>query len=346
MSENEQKGERIAKVLARAGLCSRREAERWIGEGRVKVNGKTLETPACTVTDKDTVVVDGKPLPDKQETQLWRFHKPAGLVTTHKDPEGRETVFDKLPPEMGRVISIGRLDLNTEGLLLLTNDGELARKLELPSTGWVRRYRVRVHGHVNAKSLEELKNGVTIEGVRYASIQASIDEGDQEKRKTNTWLMVALTEGKNREIRKVMEHMGLEVSRLIRVSYGPFQLAAMPKGAIEPVAPKTLKAQLGLGKAPQGEGRAQRKDKGWTGAPAKRPRRKPTDRTSSESKAKPEKRADWKQGTKPSGRPAEKHEGRPSGKPGRKTSGKPGGRPSGKPPGSSRKPNANRRGKA
>ena len=279
MNENQQKGDRIAKILARAGLCSRREAERWIADGRVEINGKTLETPACTVTDKDMVLVDGKALPEKQETRLWRYHKTAGLVTTHNDPEGRETVFGKLPDELGRVISIGRLDLNTEGLLLLTNDGELARKLELPSTGWVRRYRVRVHGWVNEKALEELKNGVTIEGVRYASIQAAVDETDKEKKKANTWLMVALTEGKNREIRKVMEHLGLEVNRLIRVSYGPFQLAALPKGSVEEVPPKTLKAQLGIGKAPQGEGRAQPKNKGKGKPPAKRPRRRTSDKS-------------------------------------------------------------------
>ena len=280
MTDTPMKGDRIAKVLARAGLCSRRDAERWIADGRVKLNGKVLDTPAVTVTEKDMILVDGKPLPDRQETRLWRYHKPAGLVTTHKDPEGRETVFDKMPPEVGRVISVGRLDLNTEGLLLLTNDGELARKLELPSTGWLRRYRVRVHGKVDEKALEELKNGVTIDGVRYAPIQASIDATDKERKKANTWLLVALSEGKNREIRKVMEHLGLEVNRLIRVSYGPFQLAAIPKGGIEEVAPKTLKAQLGLGKTPQGEGRAKRKekDKGKGRPPSKRPKRRTADK--------------------------------------------------------------------
>jgi len=280
MTDTPMKGDRIAKVLARAGLCSRRDAERWIADGRVKLNGKVLDTPAVTVTDKDMVLVDGKPLPNKQETRLWRYHKPAGLVTTHKDPEGRETVFDRMPPEVGRVISVGRLDLNTEGLLLLTNDGELARKLELPSTGWLRRYRVRVHGKVDEKALEELKNGVTIDGVRYAPIQASIDATEKERKKANTWLLVALSEGKNREIRKVMEHLGLEVNRLIRVSYGPFQLAAIPKGGIEEVAPKTLKAQLGLGKTPQGEGRAKRKDKdkGKGRPPSKRPKRRTADK--------------------------------------------------------------------
>lgn len=280
MTDTPMKGDRIAKVLARAGLCSRRDAERWIADGRVKLNGKVLDTPAVTVTEKDMILVDGKPLPDRQETRLWRYHKPAGLVTTHKDPEGRETVFDKMPPEVGRVISVGRLDLNTEGLLLLTNDGELARKLELPSTGWLRRYRVRVHGKVDEKALEELKNGVTIDGVRYAPIQASIDATEKERKKANTWLLVALSEGKNREIRKVMEHLGLEVNRLIRVSYGPFQLAAIPKGGIEEVAPKTLKAQLGLGKTPQGEGRAKRKekDKGKGRPPSKRPKRRTADK--------------------------------------------------------------------
>ncbi|MHA1597199.1 MAG: pseudouridine synthase, partial [Alphaproteobacteria bacterium] len=219
----DEKPERIAKVLARAGLCSRREAERWIAEGRVQVDGKTLETPAFTVGADNVIVVDGKPLQAPAESRLWRYHKPAGLVTSHRDPEGRPTVFDALPKELGRVISIGRLDLNSEGLLLLTNDGELARKMEMPSTGWVRKYRVRVHGNVNEKALKDLKDGISVSGIHYAPIEAVLDSTSR----ANSWLTVSLTEGKNREIRKIMEHLDLTVNRLIRLSYGPFHLGKL-----------------------------------------------------------------------------------------------------------------------
>jgi len=235
------KPERIAKVIARAGLCSRRDAERWIAEGRVKLNGKVLDTPAQTVTDKDMIVVDGKPLPEKEGAKLWRYHKPVGLVTSHKDPEGRDTVFQKLPKGLGRVISVGRLDLNSEGLLLLTNDGALSRKLELPGTGWTRRYRVRVHGTVDEKKLDKLADGITISGIKYGSIKAVLDKTQG----ANSWLTVGLTEGKNREIRKVMEHLSLQVTRLIRTSYGPFQLGNLPKGEVDQVNAKTLRDQLG-----------------------------------------------------------------------------------------------------
>lgn len=239
MSAENHKGERIAKRIARAGLCSRRDAERWIEMGRVKVNGKTLETAACVVTDDDKIEVDGKPLPGSQKTRLFLYHKPEGLVTTHKDEQGRPTVFESLPPALGRVVSVGRLDLNTEGLLLLTNDGELSRYLELPTTGWTRKYRVRVHGKLNHKALEKLKDGVTVDGVNYKSIEVVIDnEG------INSWLNVTLREGKNREIRKVMEHLGLRVNRLIRVSYGPFNLGKLEKGSIEEVKETILKSQI------------------------------------------------------------------------------------------------------
>lgn len=239
MSEENHKGERIAKRIARAGLCSRRDAERWIEMGRVRVNGKTLESPACVVTENDTIEVDGKALPGSQKTRLFLYHKPEGLVTTHKDDQGRPTVFESLPPQMGRVVSVGRLDLNTEGLLLLTNDGELSRYLELPATGWSRKYRVRVHGRLNHKALEKLKDGVTVEGVHYKSIEVIIDnEG------INSWLTITLREGKNREIRKVMEHLGLKVNRLIRVAYGPFNLGKLEKGSIEEVKEVNLKAQI------------------------------------------------------------------------------------------------------
>ena len=237
----QQDGERIAKCLARAGLCSRREAERWITAGRVKVDGKILETPACVVTAKSRIEVDGKPLGKSEPTKLWRHHKPKGLLTTNSDPEGRETVFQKLPPELPRVVSVGRLDLNTEGLLLLTNDGALARHLELPATGWRRRYRVRVHGSVNEKALERLANGVRIDGITYGAIEAKLDS----RQRGNSWLSLSLKEGKNREIRKVMEHLDLQVTRLIRLSYGPFQLGDMPRGDVAAVPRRILRDQLG-----------------------------------------------------------------------------------------------------
>jgi len=237
----EEKGERIAKRLARAGLCSRRDAERWIEEGRVAVDGKVLKTPAFLVTDDSLIVVDGKPLAAADRTRLWRYNKPAGLVTSHKDPQGRTTVFERLPQDMPRVISVGRLDLNSEGLLLLTNDGELARRLELPSTGWLRRYRVRVHGAPEPAALAALEKGITVDGVTYGSIKAVLDR----QQGSNAWLTVGLKEGKNREIRKVMEHLGWSVSRLIRIAYGPFQLGLLPEGDVEEVPTKALKEQLG-----------------------------------------------------------------------------------------------------
>lgn len=236
-----EKGERIAKVLARAGLCSRREAERWIAAGRVAVNGLVLTTPAVTVTAKDAVVVDGEALPTKQPSRLWRYHKPAGLMTTHHDPQGRPTVFDALPARLPRVVSVGRLDFNSEGLLLLTNDGELERKLELPATGWTRRYRVRAFGTVDDETLAKLKNGITISGVRYGPIRAAVDS----KKGANAWITVALTEGKNREVRRVLEHLGLTVNRLIRTAYGPFQLGHLEEGEVEEVPGKVLREQLG-----------------------------------------------------------------------------------------------------
>jgi 23S rRNA pseudouridine2605 synthase len=232
---------RIAKAMARAGLCSRREAERWIADGRVSVNGKLLKTPAVEVKPGDKVIVDGKPLPSAEPPQLWRYHKPKGIVTTHSDPEGRPTVFDKMPPEMPRVISIGRLDFNTEGLLLLTNDGALARHMELPINGWVRRYRVRAKGRVSADELAELKDGITIDGVNYGPVEAQVDSVQG----ANTWLTIAIREGKNREVRNVLSHLGLTVNRLIRVSFGPFQLLDLQPGAVEAVRRKVLVAQLG-----------------------------------------------------------------------------------------------------
>lgn len=234
-------GERLAKRMARAGLCSRREAEVWITEGRVKVGGKKILTPAFNVSEDDAITVDGKLLNQKEETRLWLYHKPAGLVTTHKDPEGRKTVFEALPEGLPRVISIGRLDLNSEGLLLLTNDGGLARKLELPSTGWIRRYRVRVYGMITDKMLADMKKGVTIDGVNYGSVEAVIDS----KKGGNSWLTVSLKEGKNREIRKIFEHFNCTVNRLLRVSYGSFQLGSLEKGGVKEVTGKVLKSFVG-----------------------------------------------------------------------------------------------------
>jgi len=234
-------GERIAKVVSRAGLASRRDAEEWIVQGRVTVNGRVINSPALDVTANDVITVDGKPLPPRERTRLFLFHKPRGLMTTHADPEGRPTVFDNLPEGLPRLISIGRLDFNTEGLLLLTNDGGLARALELPDTGWLRRYRVRAHGEVTQAQLDELKRGVEVDGVKYGPIDATL-ERDQG---ANVWLVFAIREGKNREVRNVMAHLGLEVNRLIRVSYGPFQLAELPEGAVEEVKTRVLREQLG-----------------------------------------------------------------------------------------------------
>jgi 23S rRNA pseudouridine2605 synthase len=234
-------GERIAKVVARAGLASRRDAEELITQGRVTVNGRVINSPALDVTANDTVAVDGKALPPRERTRLFMYHKPRGLMTTHADPEGRPTVFDNLPEGLPRLISIGRLDFNTEGLLLLTNDGGLARALELPDTGWLRRYRVRAHGEVTQAQLDELKKGVEVDGVKYGSIDATL-ERDQG---ANVWLVFAIREGKNREVRNVMAHLGLEVNRLIRVSYGPFQLGELAEGEVEEVKTRVLREQLG-----------------------------------------------------------------------------------------------------
>ena len=233
--------ERIAKAIARAGLCSRRDAERWIAEGRVAVDGEILTSPAVTVTADSDIRVDGKKLPEPERPRLWRYHKPVGLVTTHRDEKGRSTVFGALPAGLPRLISVGRLDLNSEGLLLLTNDGALARRLELPATGWVRRYRVRVHGAVDPDRLAALARGVTIDGVTYGPIRAALDRTQG----SNAWLTLSLQEGKNREVRRVLEHLGHPVTRLIRVAYGPFQLGNLERGAIEEVPAKVLREQLG-----------------------------------------------------------------------------------------------------
>ncbi|MBQ9738203.1 MAG: rRNA pseudouridine synthase [Alphaproteobacteria bacterium] len=231
------KKERIAKIMAAAGLCSRRDAEKWILDGRVVVNGQKLTSPAFTVSDEDKIVVDGKPLGEKEMPRLWCFHKKAGLVTTHRDPQGRPTVFESLPSYLPRVISVGRLDFNSEGLLLLTNNGELSRAMELPQNGWKRKYRVRVHGKLTPEIMGRLKKGVKIKGISYAPCEIDVEK----ELGTNTWVLMTLKEGKNREIRRLMEFFGLQVTRLIRISYGPFQLGNLEVGGVREITTKALK---------------------------------------------------------------------------------------------------------
>lgn len=274
--ESPERGQRIAKWLARAGIASRRDAEKLIAEGRVALNGTRVAQPATFVQPGDSVSLDGKQVAAPERTRLFRYHKPDGLVTTHRDPEGRPTVFEKIPKGLPRLVSVGRLDLTSEGLLLLTNDGGLARRLELPANGWLRRYRVRVHGPIDEAALAALKRGVTVEGVRYGPIEAGLDA----RKGTNAWLTVSIQEGKNREVRRVMQHLGLSVTRLIRTAYGPFQLGVLPKGAVEEVSPKVMRDQLGIdaparvkrGVELAAEARAARENAAPE-APAKRPPR-------------------------------------------------------------------------
>lgn len=235
-----EKQERIAKVIAAAGVCSRRDAEKLIAEGRVQVNGKTLDTPAFLVSGDEDITVNGRPInQEKKQARVWLYHKPVGLVTTHHDPQGRQTVFDDLPRSMGRVISVGRLDLNSEGLLVLTNSGALSRCLELPKTALPRQYCVRVYGELDYQALDDLKNGITIEGITYGQIDVVIDDPDS--RAQNQWIWVTLHEGKNREIRRVMQALGLHVNRLIRTAYGPFELGDLPAGKTQEVDSSILK---------------------------------------------------------------------------------------------------------
>ena len=232
------KGERIAKLIARAGLCSRREAERWIQQGRVTLDGKVLISPGTTVDDPKRIQVDGKPLPRREPARLWRYHKLQGLVTTHRDPEGRPTIFQSLPTDLPRVISVGRLDLHSEGLLLLTNDGELARYLELPTTKMVRQYRLQVKGNVKQEILNSLSKGITIEGVRYKNIEAKL----LERKGLTSWLTLKLIEGKNREIRRIADHFGWKVTKLVRIAYGPFRLDKLKPGEVKEIASKLVLA--------------------------------------------------------------------------------------------------------
>ena len=237
-------GERIAKLLARAGVASRREVERLIEAGRVTLNGERLSTPAVKVTPGDVVTVDGRVVSAAEPTRLFRYHKPAGLVTSHNDPRERPTVFQALPRDLPRLISIGRLDLNSEGLLLLTNDGGLSRALELPSNGWVRRYRARARGRIDQAGLDKLKDGITVDGVRYGPIEAKLDKAKEGPSSANLWITLDLAEGKNREVRKVLEALGLTVNRLIRLAYGPFALGTLEPGAVEEVGPRVIRELL------------------------------------------------------------------------------------------------------
>ena len=237
MEDQANKGERIAKIIARAGLASRRESEKLILDGKVKVNGKTISSPALNLSSDDVVEVDGKLLSSPEKTRIWMYHKPVGLISTSKDEKNRPTIFDKLPSEMPRVLSIGRLDLNSEGLLLLTNDGELKRRLELPSTGWLRSYRVRVKGRLNENMLEPLRRGISVDGTQFKPMQVSFDR----QTGANAWLSIGLREGKNREIRKALSLLGLSVNRLIRISFGDFELGKLKKGEIEEVRSSIVK---------------------------------------------------------------------------------------------------------
>ncbi len=247
MDDTDNKGERIAKVMARAGVCSRRDAEKLIGEGRVTLNGQPVTSPATKIAGPALIAVDGKPIAEPEQTRLWRYHKPAGLVTTHRDPQGRPTVFQNLPSGLPRVLSVGRLDVNSEGLLLLTNDGEIARRLEHPAAGLQRTYRVRLFGRIDQAALDRLAEGITVDGVRYGPVVADLERS----KGAYSWVQVRLKEGKNREIKRLMEHLGCRVARLIRIQYGPFHLGQLPEAAVEEIPAKLWRQHLGIGRKPR-----------------------------------------------------------------------------------------------
>ena len=323
------KGDRIAKVLARAGVASRRDAERMIDAGRVTVNGDKITSPALNVTPADLITVDGKPVSEPEPERLWLYHKPVGLVTSDRDEKGRKTIYDDMPDDLPRVMSVGRLDINSEGLLLLTNDGAIKRKLELPSTGWLRRYRVRINGRPQDATFDPLRRGITVEGEKFQPMQIQLDR----QQGANAWLTVGLREGKNREIRRAMQDIGLTVNRLIRISYGPFQLGELKVGEVEEVRRKVMRDQLGmeeLGQTPEGTATkktVKRPDRKFAAS------RKPSEqgRTRQKARSEAERKANAATKGKPTGRPIGKPSTKSSAKPVGKSSGKPAGRSTGKP---------------
>jgi 23S rRNA pseudouridine2605 synthase len=294
-------GERIAKVLSRAGIASRREAERLIELGEVTVNGKVITSPALNVTAKDKITVRGKPVAEPEPPRLWLYYKPEGLVTSASDEKGRDTVFDHLPEDMPRVMSVGRLDLNSEGLLLLTNDGALKRRLELPSTGWLRKYRVRVNGNPTDPDLDPLRKGITVEGERFQPMEVKLDRHQG----ANAWLTVGLREGKNREIRRAMAHIGLTVNRLIRLSYGPFRLNDLKPGEVEEVKPRVLRDQLGLAEEPSAEAKPRTRKPAAPKAAEAKPAAKPKPKTLAPGEGLKTLSDAWQKVTRPPARPGE-----------------------------------------
>jgi 23S rRNA pseudouridine2605 synthase len=322
------KGDRIAKVLARAGVASRRDAERMIEAGRVTVNGLKIDSPALNVTPRDTITVDGKPISEPEPERLWLYHKPVGLVTTDRDEKGRKTIYDDMPDDLPRVMSVGRLDINSEGLLLLTNDGGIKRKLELPSTGWLRRYRVRINGRPTDETFAPLRRGITVEGETFQPMQIQLDR----QQGANAWLTVGLREGKNREIRRAIMDIGLSVNRLIRISYGPFQLGDLKPGAVEEVRRKVMRDQLGMEALEQNpEGTATKKQ--VTRVRKEPISRKPSEqgRTRNMARSEADRKSGYVRGERPTGKPMGKPSGKSAGRPTGRPTGKPTGRPTGKP---------------